>query len=526
MTSHQNTRQDHDAPSGRRRRRPTTRLLRTRWAAIGAAGAMALGAGTAIQFASAASTQPSSFVGVTPCRLLDFRPGANVGPRNTPLVGGQAYQQQVSGNCGVPSDATAVAMNVTAIGPSASSFLTVYPAGESRPNASSLNWVANQAPTPNKVDVALSPGGAINFYTESGSVDLIADVVGYYVPATAAGAGVAGPVGPQGPQGPQGPKGLKGDQGVPGMPGADSVSPANVVWVATAGGDFTSVQAALDSITDAGPTNRYLVKVAPGDYAERVTLKNYVDIEGSGPNLTTISATGSDVEGSPTAATIHAPGSVVAELRGVTVKNQTGNDVARYGYGILADAGGPGVTFRNLVVDVDMGTGFDRRVTGMSVASSAIVDDVRITSDGTTFAYGLSIGASAQVSHVDVVVNATGEALAMPASGTPSVTDARLVANAPVRAEGVFYATDTNAPAGVFTRIDARASEVSTTSIGFTSSNASPDIRDSLLLGATFSINQEFNGSAKVANTILRGPRSTAATCVNVFDGDYFATTC
>ena len=304
------------------------------------------------------------------------------------------------------------------------------------------------------------------------------------------------------------------------------MSPANVIWVATAGGDFTSVQAALDSITDAGPANRYLVQVAPGDYAERVTLKSFVDIEGSGPNLTTISATGSNTIDSPTAATVHVPGTVTAELRSLTVKNASANDTVRYGYGILADAGGGRVTFRNLVVDVDMGTGFDRRVTGMSVASSALIDDVRITSDGTTFAYGLSISANPEISNVDIVVNATGEALAMPASGTPRVSDARLVAAAPVRAEGVFYDTPTGTPGGTFTRIDARAAEFATTSIGFNSSNGSPDIRDSLLLGSTFSINHQFNGGAKVANTILRGPRSAAATCANALDGDFNLVTC
>ena len=61
-----------------------------------------------------------------------------------------------------------------------------------------------------------------------------------------------------------------------------------VVVVAKSGGDFTTIQAALDSITDASATKRYLVWVAPGVYNERVTMKQYVDIEGANTTLTRI----------------------------------------------------------------------------------------------------------------------------------------------------------------------------------------------------------------------------------------------
>jgi hypothetical protein len=72
-------------------------------------------------------------------------------------------------------------MNVTAVGGTEASFLTIWPSDVSpRPLASNLNWVPNSPPTPNKVDVKLSATGSINFFNPNGTVSVIADVVGYY----------------------------------------------------------------------------------------------------------------------------------------------------------------------------------------------------------------------------------------------------------------------------------------------------------------------------------------------------------
>lgn len=139
---------------------------------------------------AAAGGSDSTFVPMAPCRLFDFRAApATVGPKGTPLGAGEAnrYVQQVTGangNCVIPVDAVAVSLNVTAVNPSASSFLSVFPDGETTPNASNLNWGAGQAPIPNKVDVKLSPAGRIMLYTESGTVGVIADAVGYYTSST------------------------------------------------------------------------------------------------------------------------------------------------------------------------------------------------------------------------------------------------------------------------------------------------------------------------------------------------------
>jgi PPE-repeat protein len=57
----------------------------------------------------------------------------------------------------------------------------VFPADASKPLASSLNWVAGQAATPNAVTSDVSADGKVSFFNNSGSVNVIADIVGYFV---------------------------------------------------------------------------------------------------------------------------------------------------------------------------------------------------------------------------------------------------------------------------------------------------------------------------------------------------------
>ncbi|MFE5587827.1 hypothetical protein ACFQ87_42200, partial [Kitasatospora sp. NPDC056531] len=76
------------------------------------------------------------------------------------------------------SGVTAVVLNVTATDPTADSHVIVYPHGQDRPTTSNLNFTAKQT-VPNLVTVPVVDG-KINFYNNAGSVDLIADISGYY----------------------------------------------------------------------------------------------------------------------------------------------------------------------------------------------------------------------------------------------------------------------------------------------------------------------------------------------------------
>ncbi len=158
-------------------------LLKSRWAAIGAAVAVSLGAGG---FGLIHATNPagaSAFVPISPCRALDTRTDFQVGPRSSPLGANDTYDVSghgTVGDCTLPDDATGLALNVTALDATAPSFLTFYPAGAVRPDASHLNPGPGQPPTPNAVNVQLGADGRFSIYNFQGSVNVIADVVGYY----------------------------------------------------------------------------------------------------------------------------------------------------------------------------------------------------------------------------------------------------------------------------------------------------------------------------------------------------------
>ncbi|MCY0951216.1 hypothetical protein [Streptomyces sp. H27-S2] len=119
----------------------------------------------------------SAYKTITPSRFLDTRDGT--GAKQQRVGPGGIVSLQVTGVKGVPaSGVTAVVMNVTAVEPTTAGHVTVYPNGQTVPGVSNLNFTAGQI-VPNLVIVPVV-NGKVDLRNNAGSVDLIADVTGYY----------------------------------------------------------------------------------------------------------------------------------------------------------------------------------------------------------------------------------------------------------------------------------------------------------------------------------------------------------
>ena len=103
-----------------------------------------------------------------PIRLVDtrqrweyvnpFTDGNKVGARQTLRV-------KVAGVRGVPADATAASVNVTATQADTTTFLTAYPCG-TQPGTSNLNLIPWQGVTANGAMVELSAAGELCVYVD------------------------------------------------------------------------------------------------------------------------------------------------------------------------------------------------------------------------------------------------------------------------------------------------------------------------------------------------------------------------
>jgi hypothetical protein len=131
--------------------------------------------GTSPASAASGAVMPTApgFTGMTPARVLDTRIG--LGALKAKLGAGRTLTLTVPH---LPVGTTAVALNVTVTNPTAGGFLTVYPAGKLRPGVSNLNYLTGQT-IPNMVLVPLGPGNTLTFYNSAGTVDVIADIMGY-----------------------------------------------------------------------------------------------------------------------------------------------------------------------------------------------------------------------------------------------------------------------------------------------------------------------------------------------------------
>lgn len=139
---------------------------------------------------SSALAAGADYFALSPCRIYDTRT-----PVVDPLHGGPDRRRdiQVSGVCGVPAEATAVAVNLTTVNASRSGSLTVYNADLSNAPESTLELSAGRNRA-NNAFVELSATGRIAAelsvdFAQEETADLVVDVLGYFAstPPTAVG---------------------------------------------------------------------------------------------------------------------------------------------------------------------------------------------------------------------------------------------------------------------------------------------------------------------------------------------------
>jgi len=126
------------------------------------------------------------FVSLAPCRLMETRPEYNFQGRVLPFgppflntAETRTFVPQLSNVCTVPSTAKAYVLNVTLVPRNTGvDFVTVYPAGETRPDF----WTVRSPDgliVANSAIVKAGAGGAISVYT-SNTTDMLIDIAGYF----------------------------------------------------------------------------------------------------------------------------------------------------------------------------------------------------------------------------------------------------------------------------------------------------------------------------------------------------------
>ena len=116
----------------------------------------------------------AGYVAVTQTRILDTREAGGK------VAGAATLSRKLRGVAGIPDspEVSAVALNLSTFNQEASGYVTVYPRGQTRPLASSMNYGAWRMQT-QLVLATLSSDGWASFYTAA-ATDMLLDVVGYY----------------------------------------------------------------------------------------------------------------------------------------------------------------------------------------------------------------------------------------------------------------------------------------------------------------------------------------------------------
>jgi hypothetical protein len=136
-------------------------------------------------FGTMADVTPAvSFVGVTPCRLVDTRPAAAfpAGYGVPALTAGapRNFDLNSAAHCtGIPAGVEAYSLNITVTETQGPGFILIFPQGGAAPNVSTLNYLANQT-IANAAIVPAGTNGGVTVIAGVSGTHLIIDINGYF----------------------------------------------------------------------------------------------------------------------------------------------------------------------------------------------------------------------------------------------------------------------------------------------------------------------------------------------------------
>lgn len=285
---------------------------------------------------------------------------------------------------------------------------------------------------------------------------------------------------------------------------------AQTVTVAKSGGDFTSIKAAVDSITDASVAKRYVVHVYPGIYVEApISVPDYVSIKGLG-NLSNIIV----IAAVPTGTLLDTGSSSLIENISLTGASGAGGICGR------AD----GVTAFDFVQLSDCETGI------LATGGSASVRVLNVAAQSGTFTdvvkyEGGAVGGMSQYA----VTGATADnALVVSGTGT-QIAIANAAIKAPLVTNGIFVNDNANVEIGNVTvqftdnglRIGPTGSSVVNGSGGVITNNQTYDIfsestSSSIYYSGVVANKNKFNIPAAMTNVITFNDNTADDEALNV----------
>lgn len=110
---------------------------------------------------------------VNPCRVVDSRSNGGA------LANLETRTIAVAGKCGIPVGAKSVVMNLAAVSPVTTGFLSLYPSNLAWPGTSTLNYRAGKTRATAGI-VSVSPEGHVNVFNNGAPLHFIIDVTGYF----------------------------------------------------------------------------------------------------------------------------------------------------------------------------------------------------------------------------------------------------------------------------------------------------------------------------------------------------------